>query len=242
MNSKLLTIGDAAKIIGVSVDTLRRWDKKNQLPAKRNKTNNYRYYHYKDIDKYLNSNLIAMVNNWLHKPIGQKPIESYYCPNSAIFLARLSKLEQELEKIEKVKSFFPLIVAITGEIGNNSFDHNLGSWPDTVGIFFGYNLKKGLIVLADRGQGILTTLKRVRPQLKNPSQALKTAFTEVVSGRAPENRGNGLKFVRQTVTTNNISLIFQTGNAELVLNKNNHNLTIKQAKLPFRGCLAMITF
>jgi len=44
-----------------------------------------------------------------------------------------------------------LIVAITGEIGNNSFDHNLGKWPDEPGVFFGYDIAKGTVVLADRG-------------------------------------------------------------------------------------------
>jgi len=50
------------------------------------------------------------------------------------------------------------------------------------------------VVLADRGQGVLTTLKRVRRELTNSSEAIRVAFTETISGRYPETRGNGLKF------------------------------------------------
>ena len=74
------------------------------------------------------------------------------------------------------------------------------------------------IVLADRGQGILTTLKRVRPELINSSEAMRLAFTETISGRYPETRGNGLKFVR-SIIGNPFSLTFQTGNARLYLKR-----------------------
>ena len=64
--------------------------------------------------------------------------EDYYCPNSAVFQTRLIKMQTELgqTKDEVLKKIFPLIVAVAGEIGNNSFDHNLGNWPDTPGVFF----------------------------------------------------------------------------------------------------------
>ncbi len=84
---------------------------------------------------------------------------------------------------------FSLLVSVAGEIGNNSFDHNLGLWPDTPGVFFGYDLNKKQIVLADRGVGVLKTLKRVRPGLARDADALEVAFTEVISGRAPERQG-----------------------------------------------------
>jgi len=35
------------------------------------------------------------------------------------------------------------------------------------------------------------------PELSTDEEAVRTAFTKVVSGRAPESRGNGLKFVRK---------------------------------------------
>ena len=44
MKDKLITIKEAAKILGVSCDTLRRWDKAGKLKAKRHPMNNYRVY------------------------------------------------------------------------------------------------------------------------------------------------------------------------------------------------------
>ena len=68
------------------------------------------------------------------------------------------------------------------------------------------------------------------------------AFSEIVSGRAPENRGNGLKFVRQVIANNPIGLIFRTGDAELILKKDKADLDIHRSTTEFRGCLAFITF
>ncbi len=159
-----------------------------------------------------------------------------------MFQARLTRLENGLSKIKRLSKIFPLISAITGEIGNNSFDHNLGNWPDILGIFFAWDLGKGKIILADRGQGVLSTLKKAKPELTNHQDALRTAFTEVISGRAPEHRGNGLKFVRDVVSTNEISLFFQTGDAWLEIQKDDSNINIQKSAINFRGCLALIKF
>lgn len=151
-------------------------------------------------------------------------------------------MQDLLMGVSQLNLIFPLIVAIAGEIGNNSFDHNLGNWPDTPGIFFGYDINKRNIVLADRGLSILATLKRVKSDLKTDTQAIEVAFTEVISGRAPENRGNGLKFVRKVISENPIGLIFRTGDAELILPKDSSELNIRPSPEPFRRCLAFITF
>ena len=151
-------------------------------------------------------------------------------------------METLLQKDKNAKDLFSLLTSIAGEIGNNSFDHNLGQWPDIPGIFFGYDLNKKQIVLADRGLGILQTLKRVRPALKNHLEALKTAFTEIISGRSPESRGNGLKYVRHVIVKYPINLVFETGNAKLKLNNGNHNLIIEDVMESINGCLALITW
>jgi len=44
MSKKLLTIREAAKILGISPDTLRRWDKAGKFKATRHPMNNYRMY------------------------------------------------------------------------------------------------------------------------------------------------------------------------------------------------------
>ena len=140
-----------------------------------------------------------------------------------------------------IHELFSLIVAISGEIGNNSFDHNLGNWPDVQGIFFGYDIAKKEIALADRGLGILTTLQQVRPDLANYKDALQVAFTEVITSRSPEKRGNGLKFVRQVIQESPVSLRFQSGDAQLKMAQRNPDLQIQEA--PFvRGCIALINW
>ncbi|PIQ74633.1 MAG: hypothetical protein COV85_01060 [Candidatus Portnoybacteria bacterium CG11_big_fil_rev_8_21_14_0_20_44_10] len=167
---------------------------------------------------------------------------TFYCSNSSIFQARLAKMQDALMRSGTFDFILPLIVAVAGEIGNNSFDHNLGRWPDIPGIFFGYDIGKRRVVLADRGLGVLATLKRVRPELKNHLEALRVAFTEIVSGRAPEARGNGLKFVRQVVAENPISLFFRSGDAELRLKKDNDQLFITRSHINTHGCFAVIEF
>jgi hypothetical protein len=124
-----------------------------------------------------------------------------------VFQARLEQFQARLSRITPLTTV-SLVTAIAGEIGNNSFDHNLGNWPDIPGIFFSYSIRSRKVVLADRGQGILATLKRVRPELTNADEALKVAFTETISGRFPEARGNGLKFVRSIIIGNPFSLYF----------------------------------
>jgi len=186
--------------------------------------------------------LFKLAKHWVFNDTGLEPHSDFYCQDSSVFQARLIKLENELSKLKKLDKTFSLISAIVSEIGNNSFDHNLGNWPDIPGIFFSYDLKKGKIVLADRGQGVLETLKKVKPKLKNHQDALYTAFTEIISGRAPEHRGNGLKFVKDVVINNEISLFFQTGNARLKIQKDDTDIRVKKAITNFHGCLTLIKF
>jgi|TARA_B100001964_G_C13975911_1_gene483973 excisionase family DNA binding protein len=53
MNSKkeFITIKEAAEILSVSRDTLRRWDKAGKLKTKRHPMNNFRIYDPDDITK-----------------------------------------------------------------------------------------------------------------------------------------------------------------------------------------------
>jgi len=45
--------------------------------------------------------------------------------------------------------------AIAGEIGNNSFDHNIGNWPDMAGIFLDIRLTAGRKLFWRTGAGEL---------------------------------------------------------------------------------------
>ncbi len=237
MEEKLFTIGQAAEYLGVSLNTLRRWDESGKLIAIRKEGGTHRYYREKDLEVFA-SNLIQLASEWTQH--NTELPGRFYCPTSAIFQAKLTKMEYLLMKKPGLEKLYSLVVAVVGEIGDNSFAHNLGKWPDTQGIFFGYDITKGIIVLADRGLGILETLRRVRPQLLHHVEALKVAFTEYISGRAPEKRGNGLKYVREVVTENPMTLFFATGDAELRIKDPGKQMTITRSATSFRGCLAVI--
>lgn len=236
---ELFTITEAAKILGISVDTLRRWDKSGKLVAIRKQGGTHRYYTKRDLDLAV-SDLLKLANHWAFS--GGELSREFYCPNSAVFQERLTRFQDAWRASGKTEDFFSLIVAVAGEIGNNSFDHNLGNWPDVPGIFFGYDLAKGLAVLADRGLGILHTLRPVKPDLMTHQEALRVAFTEVISGRAPEARGNGLKFVRKVMAENPIDLFFQSGDAELRMRRGQADLHITRSGVMLRGCLAQLKF
>lgn len=122
------------------------------------------------------------------------------CETRDAFAARLPRLTSAGLGSDEL----PLVIASVGEIGNNSFDHNLGHWRDTPGCWYQIQSTGGRlwICIADRGQGILMSLARVDPGITDEQTALVTAFEKTLSGRAPERRGNGLKFVRNIVTGN----------------------------------------
>ncbi len=242
MINKDLTISEAAKQLGISIDTLRRWDKSGKLPAKKS-VGGHRYYSQTDLELF-KKDIFALATEWILGP-AIEPDNTVYCPTSSEFKGRLSKLQNALEKLQDLKEYYPLIVAIVGEIGSNSFDHNLGNWPDISGIFFSYDTNKRQIALADRGQGILRTLKRVKPEVRNDEDALHIAFTEVISGRYPEARGNGLKFVLEVVLNKDIEIDFYSGSAKVSISKDNSEvkkMEISKTELYYSGCLALIRF
>jgi len=240
MQDKLLSVGEVAKMLGISIDTLRRWDAAGRLSSIRTGPRGHRFYRQSDIDQYLQE-IDTIARNWVQDSHPLKPDDDMYCETRDVFQARLEIFESKLARIAPIETV-SLITAIAGEIGNNSFDHNLGNWPDLPGIFFSYAIRNREVVLADRGQGIFNTLKRVRTELANSGEAMSVAFTETVSGRYPEARGNGLKFVRSIIVNNPFSLYFQTGNAELYLKREDRDLKIQEAKTPISGCFAIINF
>lgn len=185
--------------------------------------------------------LTEIVWEWVCSPETNPPVsDEYFCPTRDIFQERLgSFLRILLDSANAERAF--MLSAIVGEIGNNSFDHNIGNWPDVSGIFFGHVLDMGKngVVLADRGQGILKTLARVRPDLQRDVDALRVAFTEKVSGRAPEDRGNGLKFVREGVKSNALHLEFFSGNSSVI---SNATIAFLERDTSVRGCLALLSF
>lgn len=210
------------------------------MKSTRSGVKGHRYYLQTDIEEFLHD-ITALAKNWVRAADGVEPQADMYCKTRDTFQARLETFESKLSHIAPLTTV-SLITAIAGEIGNNSFDHNLGNWLDVPGIFFSYSMRKRVVVLADRGLGILTTLKRARPELANDEEALKVAFTEIISGRYPEVRGNGLKFVRLIIIDTPFTLDFQTGDAYLSLDRDNKDVIVKKLDTSIRGCFVIIGF
>lgn len=240
MQNKLISIGNAAKLLGVSIDTLRRWDAAGRLQSIRSGPRGHRYYRQSDIEQYL-QDVHTIARHWAEASQATEPNSDMYCQTRDVFQARLEDFQSKLSRVAPLATV-SLITATAGEIGNNSFDHNLGNWPDIPGIFFSYDIQNKNVVLADRGLGILATLKRIRPELNSADEALKVAFTETISGRFPETRGNGLKFVRSIIIDNPFTLYFQTGDAYLYLKQHDKDVTVQHAKTSIRGCFVTIGF
>lgn len=170
---------------------------------------------HKDI-KYMEENKSEIIQNgFVWNETGKENLlkPEVYCPTRDVFQARLDRLLAACLHQLNDENLSYLLVSIVGEIGNNSFDHNLGNWHDVMGIYFAVDLVAREIIITDRGQGIFSTIKKVRPGVNNDEEALKIAFTEMVSGRAPEQRGNGLKFVTKIVENENWQLDFYSGEA-----------------------------
>ena len=140
MEEKLLTITQAAEILGVSLDTLRRWDKSGKLVAIRKDGGTHRYYREKDLEIFA-SDLIKLAHDWTAD--GSELSSMFYCANSAVFQVRLIKMQDALARSGLSENLLPLIISVAGEIGNNSFDHNLGKWPDVPGVFLVMILPRG---------------------------------------------------------------------------------------------------
>jgi len=160
---------------------------------------------------------------WATASPSSEPPGDLYCKTRDEAQARVEKLRPELQAHGWSEDEAGLLTAVAGELTGNCFDHNLGKWPDIPGCWFEHEENSGVfrMIIADRGQGVLATLRQVRPKLKDSREALGVAFTERVSGRAPEERGNGLKFVIRSLgkISHVTSFTFITGDAKLSLTK-----------------------
>jgi hypothetical protein len=141
-------------------------------------------------------------SGWMSEQAAPKSPESLVCETRDIFTARLPHLKSFVRNGLQ-ENLLPLVISTAGEVGNNSFDHNIGQWRDVPGCWFESQItgRRFWICIADRGQGIFRSLVKVLPDLADEHAAVKAAFETNISGRAPEQRGNGLKFVRETVST-----------------------------------------
>jgi len=159
--------------------------------------------------------------------------QNYFSGTRDIFTARLQSYILETEKY--------LEAAIIGEIGNNSFDHNFGFFSACpAGVYFNHEYSGKYVVLADYGKGVRQSLFAVLPGIASDAEAVETAFTKRISGRSPEQRGNGLKFTAEAIQQNNWHLYFQSGLGSCSIDRS--GIAFLEKKIPVTGCLAIINF
>jgi len=129
------------------------------------------------------------------------PDAGQYCQTRDVLEGRLARLLAYAGSVGLPEGDAALLTAAAGQIGNNSFDHNLGHWRDQPGCYFAFAFDAPMLLvwIADRGRGVLASLQAVVPGLTDHQQALAIAFERIVSGQHPERRGNGLKFVRSVI-------------------------------------------
>lgn len=195
------------------------------------------------------STLIDRCRAWVLAPSERVPKDpDEHCPTRDVFTGRLDHARIILERAPDFSGRAPELIAAAGEIGNNAFDHNIGQWRDIPGCWFGWVIEGFLwrAVIADRGQGVLATLRRIRPELSDDASALRVAFHEVISGRSPEQRGNGLKFVVSVIGRGGAGerlLDFSSGVATVTFRSDggvvNESHAVCDPRIP--GTIAMLT-
>ncbi|MFA5975247.1 MAG: winged helix-turn-helix domain-containing protein [Elusimicrobiota bacterium] len=144
---------------------------------------------------------LAAVSKWMNARTVPKGPESFVCETREVFTGRLPHLKSFIIN-GLPEDLLPLVISTVAEVGNNSFDHNLGQWRDVPGCWFESQVtgRHLWICITDRGQGIFQSLIKVYPTLANEQDALNAAFETIISGRSPERRGNGLKFVKNNLS------------------------------------------
>lgn len=168
--------------------------------------------------------------------------EADYCATRDVLSARTDRLLREFLKQHISENTAYLLHALVSEIGGNSFDHNLGQWRDVPGALMmdARDARASMVILADRGQGIRATLTKVKPTIASDEEALRVAFLERISSRAPERRGNGLKFVRREIMQDGMDIFFQSGTATYSVSGKQEKWESSETNVA--GCFVVLSF
>ncbi len=185
---------------------------------------------------------------WAQTPKANEPSEDVYCPTRDIAQGRAAKLPAILGAQQWTQEQAYLFVSLIGELANNCFDHNLGTWRDISGCWLEVSSDSDGVrgIIADRGQGVFGSLTRVRPDISDDLQAIRLAFRGGTTGRAPERRGNGLRHVWRTLNEDFIgaTLRYCSGVAELFVrfpvNDADLDQSVLRAQTPVPGVYAEI--
>src|SRR5258708_1871827 len=120
MKDEKIRIGKAALMLGVSVQTLRNWERTGKLLPQRS-SGGQRYYLLQDLERFA---LDLEKLGWAWAASAQSPEipTDYYCEQQARFSSRLEKMGLLLTKADAVSGeAASLLTTVAGEIGDNSF-------------------------------------------------------------------------------------------------------------------------
>ena len=240
----ILSIGEAAKLVGVSAATLRRMDDRGLIDSVRTSTRGKRSFFKADLLNIKHDGY-KLAKTWI-KP-GKRPelkkFEGFYYSDEGLINGEVTVGMRERLSGLMSDDHISVVISATIELVNNAFYHNQGQWPDVEGVFYFFDRSGQRIIIADRGVGLLQNLQTVRPDITTHKEVLKVAFTEQISSRPVEgHRGYGLKHARQCVVSELKRLVFQTGNARLEVRAKDDDLYIDEVSNPIQGCLAIIEF
>ncbi len=156
------------------------------------------------------------IQDWYFSGIPSRIVEQNFCKTRSDFNGRVASFESILKKRFSEDCLF-LVSSSLGEIGNNCFDHNLGFWQGDTGCLF--VREKNYSLICDRGRGIAQSLSAVYSLAKNDKDYISIAFSKVITGRAPEKRGNGLKFVKKNILSCDLGLFCKSSDESFHLGK-----------------------
>lgn len=189
----------------------------------------------------MKSSHLHEIRNWFENGTSSQLIEDNFCSNRSVFNGRLSSYESTIKKSLSEDCLF-LTSASIGEIGNNCFDHNLGFWQSSPGCLFIREEK--FCIIADRGQGIKGSLSKVYSLKPDENKFIDIAFNKVITGRAPEKRGNGLKFAKKNLLSCGLYLYCTSHHEEFAIGTLDNPLFSALTKPPLNnsGTLTLIAW
>lgn len=125
------SIGEFAEMVGVTVDTLRLYEKHNIINPMRDEQNNYRYYNDLDVRNLLMSRWYRSIQIPL-----QDVANITNDPSKDIIVNKLSSVKEDLEEEIKLKTMLlDKIISINNEISNCEFSLNKCIVKKTPGIY-----------------------------------------------------------------------------------------------------------
>lgn len=240
----LLPMGEAAKLLDISLSTLRRLDKRGIIDSVRNVNWGKRYFFKADLLN-LKYDGYKLAKEWVKPGFHPNPkkFKDFYYSSEASLSGQVFITTREMLRGIMSDDHISVIISAVMELVSNAFYHNQGQWPDIEGALYVFDRTGRRIIIADRGVGLLKNLKLVRKSLNSHAEALRLGFTEQISSRGAEgHRGYGLIHVRNCVERELERLVYQTGNARLEVRASDSNIYIDEVSNPIQGCLAIIEF